>query len=106
MSRAFPEGSDAGGGQLSDGKQTVYAALARVMADLLVEFHPALAHLGHVAEQEDLRAAFHGKHVDRGAHRVRIGVVAVVDEVRPGGSGPPLPASAGRPAACTPAPHR
>src|SRR5437762_10752487 len=92
----YSEGGDAGGRQLSDAEQTVYAALARITTDLLMEFHPAIAHLPHVAEQEDLRAAFRGKHVDRGAHRIRIGVVTVVDELRTRGSGPPLHASADR----------
>src|SRR5439155_5366902 len=96
MSGPFSEGLYASTRQLAHGIQTVYAALARVTADFLMEFHAALAHFPHVAEQEDFRAGFRGKHVDRRAHRIRIGVVAIVDEFRPRGSGPGLHSSADR----------
>src|SRR6267154_5277353 len=93
---AFSEGGDAGSGERSRGVETVYAALARVPANLLVEFHTTLAHLCHVTEKEEFLARFGAKDLDRGAYRIRIRVVAVVDELRPRKRGPALHAPADR----------
>jgi len=92
----FPEGLDGGAAQRPRRIQAIDAALARVGADLPVEFRSLLAHFPHVAEQEELRAAMRREHVDRGSHRIRIRVVAVVDELRSRAAGSALHASADR----------
>ncbi len=52
----------------------------RVGADLAVERRPLVADLAHVAEDEPARRRQRGEDVDRGAHRIGIGVVGVVDQ--------------------------
>ena len=53
---------------------------ARVGADLGVERRALVADLAHVAQHQPARAGQRGQHVDGGAHRVGVGVVAVVDQ--------------------------
>jgi hypothetical protein len=56
------------------------AALARVGAHFAMELGPALAHFAHVAHHEHARLGLRAQHVDRGAHRIGVGVVRVVDQ--------------------------
>ncbi len=51
-------------------------------ADLVVQLAGRRADLAHVAHDEDAAAGQRGEHIDRRAHRIRIGVVAVVDHRR------------------------
>ena len=52
----------------------------RIGADLAMERRPLVADLAHVAEHEPARRRQRGEDVDRGAHRIGVGVVAVVDQ--------------------------
>ena len=60
--------------------QLLDAALARVSTDLGVVLGAARADLAHVAEHHPVRAGQAGQQVDRRAHRIGVGVVAVIDQ--------------------------
>jgi hypothetical protein len=70
------------GGQIADRKQLVDARLRRAASGLAVEHLAALADLAHIAQHQDAPARQPSQHLDRRAHRVRIGVVGVVDDHR------------------------
>ncbi|CAM5196482.1 hypothetical protein CDEN61S_04220 [Castellaniella denitrificans] len=83
-----------GGG--SQGQQRVHAALAGIGADLGMHGRPLVADFGHVAQHQDAPAIQPGQHVDGGADGIRIGVVAVVDQLEAVGQRPGLHPAAHR----------
>ena len=66
--------------ELADRPQRLDAALLRIGTDLGMERDTLVADLAHVAEHEPARSRQPDQHIDRGAHRVRIRVVGVVDQ--------------------------
>jgi hypothetical protein len=64
-------------------QQAVDTLALGIAADFVVELGAHLADLAHVAEHQDLSADGRREDVDAGAHRVRVGVVGVVQQHRP-----------------------
>src|SRR2546425_4540605 len=83
MARAGAEGRGGLGALRAGGPQRRDAARLRVFAHFLVEGRALVADLAHVAEHQPLRRGQLAQHVDRRAHRVGVGVVAVVDQREP-----------------------
>ncbi len=80
MRAGLAEGRRGLGGERARGQHPLDACRARVRADLAVVFRPAFADLAHVAQHQPARRRRRRQHVDGGAHRVRVGVVRVVDD--------------------------
>ncbi len=59
--------------------RAIDARRPRVLADFAVERGPLVADFAHVAQHQPARRGHRGQHVDRGAHRIGIRVVRVVD---------------------------
>src|SRR4051794_38223650 len=81
-------------GQRAHGDEHV-GALARVCTDLLVEADLVGTELEHVAEHRDTASRRARELVEGGAHRHRVGVVAVVEDDRPVVELDALPAAGG-----------
>ena len=82
VSGAGAERRDRFRAQVAERVEARHAALARVGADLAMERRSRGAHFAHVAHHQPARARRRREHVDRGAHRVRIRVVGVVEQQR------------------------
>ena len=77
---ARAEGIDRVARKLAGCQHCVDAARARVGPDLFVECRPLRAHLAHVTQHQPARRGQRDKRVNRGAHRIRVRVVRVVDD--------------------------
>ena len=65
--------------QLAQAQQLLDAARAGMRADFGVQLRRGIAQLADLPHHEYARRRIGGQHVDAGLHRIRIGVVAVVD---------------------------
>src|SRR3569623_221531 len=82
--------------QLAHREQVLDAASARVSAYFNVKLPPFVTHFDHEAQNLQTRRGRLRQHVDGRTHRIRIGVVGVVDGQRTGARRLALPPSANR----------
>ena len=82
MTSSFSVAFDGVEHSVADGEEVLNAAAAHEFAQLSMVLRTLNAELSHVARDKNLGQFVFAQHIDGCTHRVRIGVVAVIDHHR------------------------